>query len=215
MPQRDRLLNEMQGERGVGVLLMVQMGGVPEELQLIIQTAEYDPDVEGLRERSAYIVRALGVKEHRASLGVFSTLFFAQEHPILYHHNAPRYTIEFKGIPADPNELVLDIQAAYSATFGPWRDIAEDINREKPLFDLLKSGEGVLGTMPGPAAERMVKVLDHHNFITNLVPADEGRSDAPDEHGRSQKLTLLGIDDSYFIAYSFAVDEMAVNKRGG
>jgi hypothetical protein len=29
-----------------------------------------------------------------------------------------------------------------------------------------------------------------------------------DEHGRDQKVKLLGLDDSYFIAYSFMVDEM-------
>lgn len=197
----------------MGVLLVAQMGGVPEEIQLIVQTATYDEAAEGLRERTAYIIRALGVREHRATLGVFGNLFFAEDHPILFHHNAARFEIAFSGKPHDPNELVLDIQAAYSATFGPWRDLAEDINREKPLFDLLQSGEGVLGTMPQIAAERMAKVFAHHNMNSNLSVVQEARSDQPKEGGMPQKVSLLGMDDSYFIAYSFMIDEMGTSKR--
>lgn len=212
MPLREQLLRELAGDNDVGVLLVAQMGGVPEEIQLIVQTAQYDEDAGGLRERHAYIIRALGVKEHRASLGVFGSLFFAVEHPILYHHNAARHEIHFSGTPEDPNELVLDIQATYSATFGPWRDLGEDITREKPLFDLVQQGSGVLGTMPSPVAEKMVKVFEHHDMSAQLKQVDEGRSSVPDEHGRSERLRLLGIDDSYFIAYSFTVEEMGKKK---
>lgn len=212
MPVREQLLRELAGSDDVGVLLVAQMGGVPEEIQLIIQTAQYDADAGGLRERSAYIVRALGVKEHRVSLGVFGSLFFAVEHPILYHHNAPRHEVHFSGTPANPNELVLDIQATYSATFGPWRDLGEDITREKPLFDLVQQREGMLGTMPSPIAEKMVKVFEHHNMTAQLKQVFAGRSSKPDEHGRTERLRLLGIDDSYFIAYSFTVEFMGKQK---
>lgn len=215
MPKKDELIHFLQGEHNVGVLLMVQMGGVPEELQLIIQTATYDEKVGGLREKKAYIIRALGVKEHRTTVGIFGSLFFATDHPILYHHKSPLYKVEFKGTPQDPNELVLDIQAAYSATFGPWRDLAEDINREKPLYDLLQSGEGTLGTMPEQAANRMLKVFDHHNMLAHLDKVEDKRgTDPDDDHGEfSTELQLLGIDDSYFIGYSFMVDEMNARKR--
>ncbi len=208
MPQREQLFGELQDEKDVGVLLVVQLGGVPNELQLIVQTARMDEAAEGLRERNSYIIRVLGVREHRASVGVFGTLFIAENHPILFHHNEAMHEVTFSGKPADTNELVLDIQSAYGATFGPWRDLAEDLNREKPLFDLLSSGEGVLGRMPQPAAERVVRVLEHHKLTASSKEIDAGRAGA-DEHGRERRLKLLGIDDSYFIAYDFSIETMA------
>jgi hypothetical protein len=146
-------------------------------------------------------------------LGVFGSLFFAVEHPILFHHNSAHHEVNFEGIPANPNELVLDIQAAYSATFGPWRDLADDINRSQPLFNLLQQGSGLLGKMPSQAAERMVKVFEHHNMSASMKEVEPARNDDPDEHGRTQKLKLLGIDDSYFLAYSFMVDEMGAEAK--
>ncbi len=211
--QRERLLRDLAGENDVGVLLVAQMGGVPEEIQLIVQTAQFDQKAGGLRERTAYIVRALGVKEHRVTLGVFGTLFFAVEHPILYHHNAARHEIRFRGTPDDPNALVLDIQAAYSATFGPWRDLAEDINRDLPLFNLVQQGQGVLGTMPLPVIEPIMKVFQHHKMQARHDEVEPERSDQPDEHGRTERLRLLGIDDSYIIAYDFSVDLMGKPKK--
>ena len=183
MPQKQELVNFLSADENVGVLLVTQMGGAPEELQLIIQTATYDESIQGLLERQAYIVRALGVKEHRVSLGVFNNLFIAPEHPILYHHNAARHAVKFEGKPDDANALVLDIQATYGAVFGPWRDLAEDLNREKPLFDLLQSGSGTLGTMPEPAAKRMVKVFEHHKMTATLeqVEGERANPDADDK----------------------------------
>jgi hypothetical protein len=210
VPKTQDLVTFLRGEHNVGVLLVAQMGGAPEELQLIIQTATFDPEIQGLRERTAYIVRALGVKEHRVSLGVFNDLFIASEHPILLHHNASVHEIAFTGAPNDPNELVLDIQAAYSATFGPWRDIAEDINRTQPLFDLLQSGEGVLGRMPKPGAERMTRVFEHHGMSSSLTQVEAERS--ADDDGKMAQfetdLKIMGLGDSYFVAMAFVVDEM-------
>ncbi len=202
----EKLLGELQGEQDYGVLLAVQMGGVPQELQLMIQTAQYDEAAQGLRPRAQYILRALGVVEHRVSLGMFGRLFIADEHPILFHYNLTRHAIHFEGKPKDVNELVLDIHQGYLSTFGPWRELARDINREKPLVDLLQSGGGVLGTMPKPAAERMVKVLEHHGLTTRLD--EEATYEKDDEHGRSRRMKLLGVDDSYLIALDFSVDEM-------
>jgi hypothetical protein len=124
----------------------------------------------------------------------------------LFHHNQPRLAVHFAGKPKDVNELVLDIHQAYVSTFGPWRELATDINREKPLVNLLTSGEGVLGIMPKPAAERMVKVLQHHGLTARLEA--EGVHETEDEHGRSRLRKLLGIDDSYFVALDFSVEEM-------
>jgi hypothetical protein len=205
MPKREQLLEQLQGGDDYGIFLAAQMGGVPNELQLIIQTAKYDEAAGGLRPRGQYVVRALGVREHRMSLGVFGRLFFADEHPILHHHNQPRATIHFEGAPKDVNELVLDIHQGYLSTFGPWRELAADINRSQPLVNLLASGEGILGQMPLPGAEQMRKVLEHHGMTVRL---ETQPLEAEDEHGRSRFAKLLGIDDSYFIALDFTVDEM-------
>jgi hypothetical protein len=204
--KREKMLSELQGEKGYGIFLAAQMGGVPQELQLIIQTAQFDEQKQGLRPRSQYVIRALGVVEHRISLGVFGNFFFADEHPVLLHYNVPRAVIHFEGQPKDVNELVLDVTQAYLSTFGPWRELARDLNREKPLVDLLMSRNGVLGTMPRPGAERMVRVLEHHGMTGRLE--DVSRYEMEDEHGRSRKMKLLGIDDSYLIALDFSVDEM-------
>jgi hypothetical protein len=71
---------------------------------------------------------------------------------------------------------------------------------------LLKSGSGILGIMPAPAAERMAKVLAHHQMTCKLGQDPEfGRED---EHGRSRLAKLLLLDDSYFIALDFSVEQL-------
>lgn len=205
MPKRDKLLSELKGQHDYGVFLAAQMGGVPEELQLMIQTAQLDEAAQGLRPRGQYVLRVLGVKEHRASLGVFGNLFFTDQHPLLFHYNEPRQMIHFSGKPADIHELVLDIHQAYVTTFGPWRELAGDINRTQPLVSLLASGEGVLGVMPQPVAERMAKVLAHHKMTCTLEAEPQPEDD---EHGRSHKMSLLGVGDSYFVAMDYSVEEM-------
>lgn len=204
--KREKLFSELKAEKDYGIFLAAQMGGVPQELQLMVQTAVFDEAVEGLRPRNQYVIRALGVVEHRISLGIFGSLFIAEEHPVLLHYNVPRATIHFEGQADDVNELVLDINQAYLSTFGPWREMVKDLNREQPLVDLLLSGSGVLGTMPEPGAERMVRVLKHHGMEGRTEAIS--RYDSNDEHGRSRQMKLLGIDDSYFVALDFTVDEL-------
>jgi hypothetical protein len=209
MSMRDQLINDLQGERDYGVLLVAQMGGAPNELQLIIETARYDESVEGLRPQHGYVIRALGVREHRVNLGVFGRLTFTDDHPLLYHHNTPRVAVFFDGKAQDLHELVLDISQAYVSTFGQWRhlvDMADDINRAMPLVDLLSSGYGLLGTMPKPFAERIAKVLVHHN-VSHTLTEDQTFA-TEDEHGRSRMVKLLLIDHSYFIALDFSVELM-------
>src|SRR5215510_7495640 len=106
MPKREQLLSQLQGERDYGVLLAVQMGGVPNEIQLLVETAEFDPQIEGLHPRAQYIIRALGVRDHKASVGVFGKASFLDDHPLLYAHNTPRVAVYFEGQPKDVNELV-------------------------------------------------------------------------------------------------------------
>jgi hypothetical protein len=152
----------------------------------------------------------LGVREHRAHLGVFGRLSFIDgDHPLLYHHNTPRVAVYFDGKPHSVNELVLDISQTYVTTFGQWRhlvDMAEDINRAMPMVDLLASGYGLLGTMPKPLAERIAKVLAHHRVGYSL--SEDATFATEDEHGRSRLARLLLIDQSYFIALDFAVEQI-------
>jgi hypothetical protein len=204
VPKRDQLLDEISRENFYGVLLAAQMGGAPNELQLIVQTAEYDASVEGLRERSRYVIRALGVREHKLSLGVFGVLKFADDHPLLYQHNAPKAGLFFRGKVENVLEVVLDISQAHASVFGPWRFLGDDINRAVPLVDLLASGGGLIGEMPKPLAERFARVLEHHNVEHKLI--EETSFEATDEHGRSKLATLLLIDEGYVVALDFSVD---------
>lgn len=209
MPKRDQLLNDLKGERDYGVLLVAQMGGVPNELQFVIETAEYDDTVKGLRPRRNYVVRALGVREHRISVGLFGRLSFTDEHPILYHHNAPRVAIHFDGKPASINEMIVDISQTYITTFGPWRNVAEmgeDLNRAMPMVKLLETGFGLLGIMPKPLAQRMAKVLEHHKVKYSL--SEEANFESVDEHGRSRMAKALLVDFGYVVAMDFSVEEM-------
>ncbi len=209
MPMRDQLLSELEGERGYGILLVAQMGGVPNELQLIVETARFDEAAQGLRPLHDYAIRALGVREHRVSLGVFGRLSFANDHPLLFHHNTPRVAIHFDGRAENVNELVIDLSQAYVSTFGQWRhlvDMADDINRAMPMVDLLNSGYGLLGTMPKPLAERVAKVLSHHNVSYSL--SEESNFETSDEHGRSRLAQALLIDHSYIVALDFSVEKM-------
>lgn len=206
MPQRDLLQQALATEQGYGVLLAAQMGGAPNELQLLIQTADYDAAIEGLRERQRYVVRALGVREHKLSLGLFGRLVFSGDHPLLYHHNTPSVGVFFRGDVPHVSEVVLDLSQAHASTFGPWRPLADDINRAAPLVDLLASGGGLLGEMPKPAAERVAKVLAHHGVEHKLV--EDSSFDTVDEHGRSRLAQLLLIDEGYIIALDFSVEQM-------
>jgi len=211
MPQRTLLQEQLATEKGYGVLLAAQMGGAPNELQLLIQTAEYDAAVEGLRERQRYVIRALGVREHKLSLGLFGRLVFTDNHPLLYHHNTPRAGVFFRGDVPHVSDVVLDLSQAHASTFGPWRPLADDINHAAPLVDLLASGGGLLGEMPKPAAERMLRVLAHHGVEHKLV--EDAAFETVDEHGRSRLAHLLLIDEGYVIALDFSVEQMGRNSN--
>lgn len=214
MPKRDQLLSQLQSDSDYGVLLVAQMGGAPNEVQLIVETARYDPAVEGLRPTGNYIIRALGVREHRVTVGVFGSLAISDDHPLLYHHNTPVTAVHFDGKPKDVHELVLDISQVYVSTFGPWRnliDMQDDLNRSQPLVALLASGYGLLGTMPKPLAERMARVLAHHHIKASQ--SEQAGFETLDEHGRSRLVKALLLDQSYVVALDFTIEEMG--KRQG
>ncbi|MFN8530679.1 MAG: hypothetical protein U0670_18900 [Anaerolineae bacterium] len=216
MPDRAKLLADIEGLKKYGVLLAVQMGGVPNEIQLVFQTAELDEAAGGLRPLNNYVIRALGVREHKISVGLFGRLAFLDDHALLIHHNTPRIAVMFDGTPADDaevNETLLDLQTAYITTFTVWRHMIDntgDFNAGMSLDRLLakqdEEGSKMLGVMPRPLAERVVKVLEHHGMTTHTAQ-DPDWTDT-DEHGRSRLAKLLLIDDSYVIALDFSVEQM-------
>ena len=201
MPKREQLLNELSGEKDYGVLLMVQMDGVPETIQLVVATTTYDESVGGLRDKSQYVIRAIGVREHQVSVGIFGGMKISDDHPLVYQYNQPPTGVFFKGTPKDPNALVLDIFQGYASTFGPWRQIPDYLNTSKPLFDLVKGGGDMLGQMPKPLAERMKTVLEHHELEAKLV--EDTLKDPP--------LKALMLDESYVLAMDFTIETL--NKK--
>jgi hypothetical protein len=204
MPKRKQLLAELAGDKAYGVFLMVQMDGIPETLQLVIATTELDEKAGGLRDKSRYVIRAIGVREHKVSVGMFGSLEFVDEHPLLHQYNATPVGLFFRGSPADPNGLLVDVFQAYAGTFGPWRQIPLYLNASKPLLSLLTSGGDLLGEMPKPLSDNLVKVLDRHGLEHKVI---EGEGpETSDEHGRTQLMKALILDDSYIVALDFTVD---------
>lgn len=196
MTTREQFLSELQGEDHYGVLLMAQMDAVPETMQIVVATTRMDEAAGGLRDQGRYVIRALGVREHRLSVGMFANLRLLDDHPLLYEYNTNPIGVFFRGTPAHPNDLVLDLFQAYASTFGPWRQIPTYLNLNKPLVDLVAGGGDMLGEMPKPLAERMAKVLEHHGLETKLI---EGARTEP-------KLKALLLDDSYIVALDFSFD---------
>lgn len=204
MPKREQLLKELESEQAYGVFVMLQMDSVPETLQLVIATTEYDDKAGGLRDKSRYLIRAIGVQEHKVTVGIFGSLQFADDHPLLYQYNATPVGLFFRGQAADPNALLVDMLQAYATTFGLWRQIPQYLNNSKPLFNLLSSNGDLLGEMPKPLADELVKALEKHQLETKII---EGNSPLDsDEHGRTQLMKTLIIDDSYFVALDFVVE---------
>lgn len=210
MPKRDSLFNDMQGDDRQVAMLVVQVGGMPNELQIILETAQFDEAQEGLRPLHNYIVRILGVTEHRVvNLGTtVEQVHLLDEHPLLYQYNKTPVALFVRGIPSDINAVILDIAQAHSEIFGLWRRFPEYMNIEKPLFTLFEEGGGLLGQMPMPLAERLVSVMEKHGLETKII---EGENPADKNHNpmvTNQKIKALFIGASYFISYAFSVEEM-------
>ncbi len=205
MPKRQQLLDDLSGEKSYGVFLMVQMDGVPETLQMVITTTELDEQRGGLRDKRSYVIRAIGVQEHRVSVGLFGNLRFMDTgHPLLYQYNETPAGLFFRGRPDDSNALLVDFMQAYTSTFGPWRQIPTYLNVSRPLLDLLNSGGDLVGEMPKPLAEKLASAFERHGLETKII---EGAApEESDEHGRTQHMKALIIDDSYIVAMDFTVE---------
>lgn len=214
MSARDQLVNDLQRDGAVGVLLMVQMDGVPETLQFVVTTTVMDESVGGLREIGHYVIRAIGVIEHRVSVGMFGELRFVDgQHPLLYAYNSQPAALFFRGQAPDASALLVDVLQAYASTFGEWRQIPEYLNRNRPLLSLLASSGDLLGEMPKPLADALVPVLEAHGLETKVM-LGEAPLDS-DEHGRSQFRQALLIDDSYVVALDFSVETLGGRTTRG
>jgi hypothetical protein len=203
MPKRQQLFRELQANDHYGVLVMCQLDAVPETVQLVIATTQEDPATGGLRDVNRYLVRVLGVVEHRFSLGLFKSIFLTQEHPLTLRYNHPTVALFFRGTPDHPDSTAMDVLQAYASIFGPWRQPPMYLNTEQPLVSLLSSGGGLMGEMPKPLADALEVVLQKHGLETKQF-ADEGVD--KDEHGRSQKRVALLLDDSYAVALDISVE---------
>ncbi len=203
MPNKlDQLLTEINADDGYGVCLMGQMDAVPDTLQFIIATTYYDEAVGGLRDKSRYILRAIGVQEHRISLGMFRKIAVhdAENHPLLYEYNSPPTGLFFKGTPDDVNGLMVDVFQAYSSTFGLWRHLPQYINVQKPMLDLFTGGGDLVGQMPKPLADKLEKVLIHHGLEAKVLVGEK--------HKEAPNMKALLFDESYIVAIDFSVDEL-------
>lgn len=209
MPQREQLLEDITGENRHAALLVTQVGGMPTELQLIVQIAEYDEAAQGLRPLRTYIIRVNGVIEHRVvNLGMTTDdVRFVTDHPILYQYNQRPQAVFFRGDVTGADALALDIAQAHATTFGPWRHFPEYLNTAQPLATLLMSGGGLLGQMPAPLAENVIKVLARHGLEHHAIE-DKAYIENAEGPMRNQPVTALIIGDSYFLSHMFTVEVM-------
>lgn len=201
------LLTAIMPDDNLGVLLAAQMGGTPQEVQLIVQTAIIDDEHESIQTTGQYILRAIGVQEHRISLGLFANIAHATENALLDNYNSAPMQVHFSGAPTAIDPLLIDINQLYAQTYGmydPFRRMVDELNPTAPLATTLTSGEGVLGVMAAPFAERMKTVLEKNGLTAHL----ETHPVETDDHHHDITHELLVMDDSYVVAQLFSVDPM-------
>lgn len=210
MPKREKLFQDMDGDDRQAAMLVAQVGGMPNELQIILETAQYDDQSEGLRPLNNYIIRVLGVTEHRIlNLGTtVDTVKLVDDHPLLYQYNQTPVAVFVRGKPDDNHSVVLDVAQTHSEVFGFWRRFPEYINIEKPLYTLFEEGGGLLGQMPKPLADKLVPMLERHGLETKTIEGDSPISKNTNPMVESQTIKALFIGSSYFISYAFSIDEL-------
>lgn len=213
MSHREQFFEDLAGENRQAALLVSQVGGMPQELQIITQVAEYDEVAQGLRPIRTYIIRVLGVLEHRiVNLGTtVEDVKLETDHPLLYQYTQKPTALFFRGEIENTDSITVDMLQAYATTFGPWRQFPEYMNTDQSLQSLLKSGGGLLGQMPEALATNLQKVFEHHNLETKITQgtpyAEEHKNPMQD-----QPLSVLVFGASYFVSYAFSFDVMQGRK---
>ncbi len=214
-----KIIDALQPEENLGVLLAAQMGGTPREVQIILQTTQYEAEKDALKATGQYIIRALGVVEHRFSLGLFNKIVLSTDNPLLYRHNAEEVQVYFRGTPDNIDEFMIELNQLYGQTYGvfdPNMRMADELNRAMPLYNLLKTGQGLLATTPQPFAEKLQKLLARHQMTSNLIEVEDDHHHEEGEDHPHHDITyqLLVMDDSYFIAQLFSSDPMGKAGEG-
>lgn len=187
-----------ESDTKLGILLAAQLGGTPQEIQMILQTADYDEATEGITSTGQYVIRAIGVREHRVSLGLFGRIVTSTDHPLLYRHNEALLQIYFRGQPDNVDALMIDISQLYGQTYGADRNLADEINTSMPLSSLLTMGHGFFGEMPTTFAQQIQTVFERHGLSTNFIESQPAMM----QH------QMLVMDDSYVIAQLFSADPL-------
>lgn len=213
MPQKETLLTDLQKENSQFALLLAQVGASPTEIQIVCETAVYDNDKEGLIPQHSYIIRALGVLEHRVeTLGTtVGNTAFLDTHPLLMQYNERPTALFFRGQAEHIDSLILDLIQAYDLTMHGWRQFPDYLNIDQPLSNLFASGGGMLGQLPQSLAHRLMNVLDKHHLETKLMQ-DKAYAEKHDNPALSvQRPQLLLMGTSYIISYAFSVEFMGKN----
>lgn len=195
------IVQQLQDDSFLGILLAAQMGGTPEEIQLFLQVAAYDDQQDAITPQKVFAVRCLGVREQRLSLGLFNSIVHvAEDNPLLWNHNYVYQQVYFRGAVDAVDSLMLELNQLYGQYYGPFRSLADDINRALSLERLLSSGHGLLGEMPTPMAANVQDLLHRYGLQTTLIGAEQ---DAP-----PMQFQLLVMDDSFLVAQGFSVEQM-------
>ena len=214
MPYTEQFFADLDGDNRQAALLVAQVGASPNELQLITQVAEYDESADGLRPIRTYIIRVLGVLEHRVvNFGTtVNHVRLESEHPLLYQYIQKPTALFFRGDVANADSLTVDILQAHASTFRGWRDFPEYMNTGQALSTLFESGGGLLGQMPEALADNLIKVLEHHG-LEHKITQDKPYVKVHDNPALLQTpLQVLIFGASYFVAYGFSIEEMKGRK---
>lgn len=196
----EKLIETLHDDHKLGLILLAQMGGTPEEVQMMVQIADYDEEKDAIKpDPKVYLLRCLGVQEHRLSLGFFNRMVLVEDHPLLWHHNFPFQQIYFRGEPTNIDELMLALSQLYGQLYGKFRNLADDLNLAVPLGTLLAGGYGLLGEMPLPLANTVKSLLEQYGLTVNFV---ESETDEP------PGFKLLVMDDTYFIGQIFNAEPL-------
>ena len=194
----EELVNALEPDHAIGILLAVQMGATPQELQLVVQSADYDEETNAVTSNQGYVIRCIGVQEHRLSVGMFNRMMVVEDHPLLWNHNERYKQIYFKGTSDDVDGFMLELNQLYGQHYGTLRNLADNVNRMAPLGTLLERRNGLLGEMPISMAEKVADLLKRYGYEVNLL--DTEQKDPPIQ------FKLLVVDDSYFIAQMYSAD---------
>ncbi|MCC7449433.1 MAG: hypothetical protein IT324_18585 [Anaerolineae bacterium] len=199
----DQLFAEMQAEDAVGLLLAAQLHNTPGEMNIIVQSTLLDHSIGRLKAQNQYVIHLTNLAEHKLTLGLFDEIAFVETHPLLIHHNAPRFNVFIASAPESPEAVLQEIEDAHEAIMKGWRDMARDFNTMAAPDVILRTGYGFLGKMPEPIVQAVAQILARHKVQHNLI-ADETPL---------TPMKLLAIDQSYFVAAMFEIERITFESE--